>query len=81
MNVFFHEIELEHIIAHRVGNKTKMDGLFFSPHELNLANGVKSLLYNYFLDSFKDLLPFYRFATYSMIPQILVALVMSDIDR
>lgn len=61
MNVFFHEIELEHIVAHRVGNKTKMDGLFFSPHELNLANGVKSLLYNYFLDSFKDVLPFYRF--------------------
>jgi hypothetical protein len=63
MNVFFHEIELQHIIVHRVGNKSKKDGLFLSPHGLELDNSIKSLLLNYFLDSFKEVIPFYRFST------------------
>jgi hypothetical protein len=62
MNVFFHEIELQHLVVHRVGNKSKMDGLFLSPHGLELDSGIKSLLLNYFLDSFKEVIPFYRFS-------------------
>ena len=62
MNVFFHEIELQHIVVHRVGNKSKMDGLFLSPHGLELDSSIKSLLLNYFLDSFKEVIPFYRFS-------------------
>ena len=61
MNVFFHEIELQHIVVHRVGNKAKVGGLFLSPHSLMLDHGVKSLLLNYFLDSFKEVIPFFRF--------------------
>ncbi len=63
MNVFFHKIELQNIIVHRVGNKAKMNGLFLSPHELNLDDSIKSLLLNYFLDDFKDVIPFYQFLT------------------
>ena len=63
MNVFFHEIELQYIVVHRVGNKSKTDGLFLSPHGLELDKGIKSLLLNYFLDSFKEVIPFYRLST------------------
>jgi hypothetical protein len=62
MDVLFHEIALQHIVVHRVGNKTKTDGLFLSPHELKLDSSVRSVLLNYFLDSFKEVIPFYRFS-------------------
>ena len=62
MNVFFHEIELQQIVVHRVGNRSKKDDFFLSPHGLELDKGVRSLLLNYFLDSFKEVIPFYRFA-------------------
>ena len=61
MHLFFNNISLNHIIAHRVGNKSKREGVLLSNRELELESSLKTLLLNYFLDSFKDVLPFFHF--------------------
>lgn len=47
------EIEIQHIALHKVGNKTKDDGIRFSKDELDLEDDVRALLKHYFLSPFK----------------------------
>ena len=50
------EVQLESIILHKVGNKSREEGLKLSKGELQLDGFVKELLMKYFLSPFKILL-------------------------
>ena len=47
------EVQLESIILHKVGNKSREEGLKLSKGELQLDGFVKELLLKYFLSPFK----------------------------
>ncbi|WP_026462638.1 nucleoid-associated protein [Adhaeribacter aquaticus] len=48
------EVKLEHLILHKVGNKSREEGIRFSKDELKLDGFVKDLLLKYFLSPFKS---------------------------
>ena len=48
------EVQLESIILHKVGNKSREEGLKLSKGELKLDGFVKELLLKYFLSPFKQ---------------------------
>ncbi|MDB4835124.1 nucleoid-associated protein [Cyclobacteriaceae bacterium] len=61
MNIFFHDIILQGLAVHQIGSKALGEGINLSDNTIDLAIEVKPLLLNYFLDPFKDVLPFYSF--------------------
>ncbi|RDC61794.1 nucleoid-associated protein [Adhaeribacter pallidiroseus] len=48
------EVKLEHIILHKVGNKSRDESIQFSKKPLDLDSTVKDLLQRYFLSPFKS---------------------------
>ncbi len=65
MNIFFHDIQLQEIVAHQIGSKAHGEGISFSQNTLQLAPEVQPLVLAYFLDPFKDSLPIYSFRSLS----------------
>lgn len=61
MNIFFHDIKLQEIVAHQIGSKAHGEGIHFSQNTLQLAPEVQPLVLAYFLDPFKDTLPLFHF--------------------
>jgi hypothetical protein len=49
----FKQIELNNLIIHSVGNRSKEEDLFLSQRELSLDEAQKSILLSYFLNPFK----------------------------
>jgi len=56
------QVELEHLIVHGVGNRTREEQLRLSQQELNIDEEVKKLLMQYFLSPFKEN-AFYHFSS------------------
>lgn len=73
MNIFFHDIKLQEIVAHQIGNKAHGEGIHFSQNTLQLAPEVQSLVLAYFLDPFKDHLPLFNFKSHESNPVFQIA--------